>query len=229
MRVVNRMISIPIGERGETSCILSVPLGSKQKIGIIVAHGAGNDMNTPLIASFTEKLALSGYTALRFNFLYKDRGKKAPDRPETLVETWREVYRFAHDTLAGAVDSWVVAGKSMGGRVASEMVAAGLLPANRLVLLGYPLHRAGDKEKLRDTHLYKIEIPMLFFAGTRDPLCDAGKLKTVLDRLKASWNLHVIEGGDHSFHVPKSLGRPDEQIFEEVADETIRWLSLIPR
>lgn len=229
MRVVNRMISIPVGEKGETSSILSVPLESKEKTGIIVAHGAGNDMNTPLIASFAEKLALYGYTTLRFNFLYKERGKKTPDRQETLVETWQAVYRFARETLAGAIQSWVAAGKSMGGRVASQMVAGGLLPVERLIFLGYPLHPADDKEKLRDTHLYEIEIPMLFIAGTRDPLCDMGKLRTVLNSMKAPWNLHVIEGGDHSFHVAKSLGRSEEEIFEEIAGETLRWLSLSPR
>ena len=180
--MVSRKILVSVGERGQTSCILSVPVeGPREKTGIIVAHGAGNDMNTPLIASFTEKLALSGYTALRFNFLYKERGKKAPDRQETLVETWQAVHRFARETLAGAIDSWVAAGKSMGGRVASQMVAGGLLPVDGVIFLGYPLHPANDKEKLRDAHLYDIEIPLLFFAGTRDPLCDIGNLRAVLN------------------------------------------------
>ena len=112
----------------------------------------------------------------------------------------------------------------MGGRVASQMAADGLLPVDRLIFLGYPLHPAGDKEKLRDSHLYRIQAPMLFFAGTRDPLCALEKLKDVLHQLKASWQLFVIEGGDHSFHVPKSFHKTEEEIFSQIAQKSLEWL-----
>jgi len=104
------------------------------------------------------------------------------------------------------------------------MVADGLLPVDRLIFLGYPLHKAGDSDKLRDSHLYCIQDPMFFFAGTRDPLCALEKLEDVLQKLAAPWQLFVIEGGDHSFHVPKALHKTDEEIFTQVAQKSLEWL-----
>jgi len=60
----------------------------------------------------------------------------------------------------------------------------------------------GEKERMRDAHFYQIKIPMLFFAGTRDPFCDIAKLKEVLGRLDYSRHLVTIDGGNHSFDLP---------------------------
>ncbi|MEJ2363766.1 MAG: hypothetical protein P8017_03640, partial [Deltaproteobacteria bacterium] len=119
-----------------------------------------------------------------------------------------------------------VGGKSLGGRVASQMVGEGLLPADGLILLGYPLHPPGKKEKVRDSHLYRISIPTLFFAGTRDSLCDLGLLRSVLARLTAPWHLETIEGGDHSFRVPKSAGLTEKEIHQRITEKTNRWLQV---
>ena len=113
----------------------------------------------------------------------------------------------------------------MGGRIASQLVAEGRLPIDRLIFLGYPLHPPGKKDKLRDAHLYRIQIPMLFLAGTRDPLCDLEKLNAVLDKLDISWALDVIEGGDHSFKTPKSSGLNPETVFEDMLQKSIAWIS----
>ena len=88
----------------------------------------------------------------------------------------------------------------MGGRYAS-MCAADGMPAAGLVFLGYPLHPPKGAEKLRDEHLYRIEAPMLFLQGTRDPFARPEKLEPVLKKL-GKRAVHVpIEGGDHSFRV----------------------------
>ncbi len=65
---------------------------------------------------------------------------------------------------------------------------------------------------------------MLFFAGTRDPLCDVERLKMVLGRLHADWDLYTIEGGDHSFHVPKSTGMNPEDVNRCIVEKTLEWL-----
>jgi len=225
LEVRERDMLIPVGTRGVTSGVLTFPVGGQKRIAVIVAHGAGNDMNTQLITSFCRGLAASGFPALRFNFLYTEHGRKFPDRQEVLVETWEAVYLFARKELGTAIDLWFAAGKSMGGRVASQMVADNLLPVHGLIFLGYPLHPADNQEKLRDTHLYHIRIPMLFFAGTRDPLCNMVKLKGVLDNLRAPWELSVIDGGDHSFHLPKSAGLTEEDIFSRITKMSLEWLS----
>jgi hypothetical protein len=182
-------------------------------------------MQTPLVTFFCRGLAASGCPALRFNFLYAEHGRKTPDKQEILVETWESVYQCAREELGSMVDSWIAAGKSMGGRVASQMVADKLFPVHGLVFLGYPLHPPDNKERLRDAHLYQINIPMLFFAGTRDPLCNMDKLDTVLHNLRAPWDLFVVEKGDHSFHVPKSMGMTEEEIYRQIIEKTVSWLS----
>lgn len=220
-----KKITIPVDKRGATSGVLALPVREQKRTAVMVAHGAGNDMETSLVISYCRGLASSGYPALRFNFLYAEHGKKAPDKQRVLVETWESVYKYAGEELDAMADTWVAAGKSMGGRVASQMVADNLLPVHGLVFLGYPLHSPNDKQKLRDAHLYLINIPMLFFAGSRDQLCNLDKLNQVLGNLKAPWDLATIDGGDHSFHVPKSSGRTEEEIYKQVVTKTVGWLS----
>ena len=222
----NTKTTILLGDEEKVSGILSIPEGFKkgEGIGVIVAHGAGNDMTHPLLGFFSEGLAAAGYLSLRFNFPYKEKGKKAPDPPKKLDRTWLSVYEFFQTESSLSPDRIFAAGKSMGGRLASQLVAAGKLSVEGLIFLGYPLHPPGKKEKLRDSHLYSINIPMLFFAGTRDPLCNLELLKMVLKRLKAPWKLEVIDGGDHSFKLPKSYLISDKEVQTILLRKTIAWI-----
>jgi predicted alpha/beta-hydrolase family hydrolase len=220
----SKRLTISVSETESVSAVLSVPGRTEPETAVIVAHGAGNDMNNPLVVSFCEQLADAGYLAVRFNFPYKERGRKAPDRPEILAQTWRRVFYTIRDNAGYPLQKVFVAGKSMGGRVASEMLAEGSLPADGIIFLGYPLHPAGNKEKLRDQHLSQIKVPMLFFAGTRDPLCDLNLLKPVLKRLGTRAQCSVIEGADHSFNVPKTSVLTITEIYGKIAQESIRWL-----
>ena len=220
----SKRVTIFVSEREAVSAVLSIPDRTQPGTAVIVAHGSGNDMNNPLLVFFCDKLADAGYLAVRFNFPYKERGLKAPDRPEILEETWRQVLDFVKTKAGYSLQNIFAAGKSMGGRVASEMLARGSLQACGIIFLGYPLHPAGNKKKLRDQHLYQIKVPMLFFAGTRDPLCDLDLLKPILKHLgtRAQWS--VIEGADHSFNVPKSSGLTTSEIYERIARQSVRWL-----
>ncbi len=220
----SKRLTISVSDTESVSAVLSIPDQPQPETAVIVAHGAGNDMNNPLVVSFCGELAGAGYLTVRFNFPYKERGRKAPDRPEILEETWRRVFLTIRDNAGYPLQRIFVAGKSMGGRVASEMLAKGSLPADGIIFLGYPLHPAGNKEKLRDQHLTQIKVPMLFFAGTRDPLCDLNLLKPVLKRLGTRAQCSVIEGADHSFNVPKSAGFTIGEIYGKIAQESIRWL-----
>jgi predicted alpha/beta-hydrolase family hydrolase len=217
---------IPIAAGEQVSSVIAIPddYAAGQGIGVILAHGAANDMEHPLLASVAQGLAEAGCLVLRFNFLYRERGRRSPDRQEILVRTWQSVYGFLRDHPRYRPGTVVASGKSLGGRVASQMVAEGLLPVQGLVFLGYPLHPPGKKEKLRDSHLYRINIPMLFLAGTRDSLCDLELLRSVLRRLIAPWQLETIEGGDHSFRVRKSAGTTEKEIHQRITETTSRWL-----
>jgi hypothetical protein len=228
--MIIRNPSIPIGDTESVSGILSVPdnFDHKKTIGVIFAHGAANDMYNPLIRFVAQGMYQAGYLTLRFNFLYKEKGKKSPDPQAKLVQTWQSVYHFLSDHPKFSPHRIVACGKSMGGRVASQMVAEGQLSVSCLIFLGYPLHAPGKKDQLRDAHLYRIQIPMLFFAGTRDALCDLYRLNTVLDRLTAPWNLEIIEGGDHSFQVPKTHPVSQDDTHAQILQAAMSWLGRRP-
>ncbi len=220
----NEMVTIPITETEKVSGIVSIP-DSGTDTGIILAHGAGNDMNHPMLSFWADGLTKAGYLTLRFNFLYREKGRGGPDRPDVLYRAWQGAYRFLVEHPEYRSKHITAAGKSLGGRIASQMVAERKLPVERLIFLGYPLHAPGKKDRVRDGHLYEIPIPMLFFAGTRDPLCDLQLLRQVLSKLLAPWELEVIEGGDHSFHVPKSYATDPTEIYEKIVRKTVEWLS----
>ncbi len=226
MRMKFENVTIPVSAKESVSGLLGIPPGfaAGRNPAVIAAHGAGNDMHNPLLVHFSEGLCRAGYLSLRFNFPYKEKGQKAPDPQERLVQTWRAAFEFIEGHPEFGTPPIVAAGKSMGGRVASQMTADGQLSAKALVFLGYPLHAPGRKDHLRDAHLYRITVPMLFLAGTRDALCDMDLLQNVLGRLQAPWELETIEGGDHSFVLPKSIRTSDEVVCDKILQRTISWL-----
>jgi predicted alpha/beta-hydrolase family hydrolase len=145
-------------------------------------------------------MAESNVATVRFNFVYSERGRKAPDREPLLRAAWLAAFDAASSRRDG--DRPVLAGgKSLGGRIASMCVADGM-PAAGLVFLGYPLHAPGRPSADRAGHLERIDVPMLFVQGTRDALADLSLLEPVIDRLGERATLERVEGGDHSFKVP---------------------------
>jgi predicted alpha/beta-hydrolase family hydrolase len=205
------------------SSVWCVPGDYTREHGLVLAHGAGNDMSSEFLSFVHETLAARGALTVKFNFPYTERGARAPDRPPVLLATWRAVAASVRDEPVLAPRRLVLGGKSMGGRIASMAVADGE-PCAGLVFLGYPLHPAGQPGRMRVEHLPRVRVPMLFVQGTRDPLCDMQLLERTLTTLSAPVTLHRIEEGDHSFVVPKRLGRSSEEVRAEIADVIERWL-----
>jgi uncharacterized protein len=229
--MINEPTTIHIKGTGDVSAVLSGPdkPGDSRKTGVIIAHGAANDMNNSLIVAVAEGLAAAGFPTLRFNFPYKEKGKTSPDSESTLVCTWQGAVTHLLNNERFPVDRVVAAGKSMGGRIASQMVAAGQMDVEALIFLGYPLHAPGKTDKLRDSHLYAIKKRMLFFAGTRDPLCNLEKLREVLNRLPDLYDLELVDGGDHSFKLPRQSSGSAEAVYRRIADKCLQWLDRITR
>jgi hypothetical protein len=219
-------VTIPWSVDENVSGVVQVPQGFQvgHTAAVIVAHGAGNDMHNPLLVHFTQGLGRAGYLSLRFNFPYKEKGQKAPDPAEKLTQAWQAAFEFVKNHPQFGTPRIVAAGKSMGGRIASQMTADGLISPQGLIFLGYPLHPPGRKDQLRDAHLYRIKVPMLFFAGTRDTLCDLTLLKPVVRRLKGPAVLEVVEGGDHSFVLPKAFQVSEAEVYDGILKRTIAWL-----
>ena len=192
---------------------------------LILAHGAGNDMNSPFLSFVHEAVAARGVLSVKFNFPYKERRAKLPDRTPLLEATWRALIASVRDEPALAPARLFLGGKSMGGRIASQVVAAGEA-CDGLVFLGYPLHPPRRPERLRTAHLSAVASPMLFIQGTRDALCDLVLLRGVLKGLRTPSILHVIEGGDHSFHAPKRSGRSESDIQHEITEVVAGFVSV---
>lgn len=174
---------------------------------VVVAHGAGSGMEHPFLAGFTRALNEESVATLRFNFPYREAGRKFPDRPPAAIAAWRAAMAEAADRSDGE-PLWA-AGKSFGGRMASMAVAEGM-PAAGLIYLGYPLHPPGKPEKIRDEHLYGLALPMLFLQGTRDPFATRELLEAVLARIGPTAVLQWCEGGGHTFEVAGARRSPED-------------------
>jgi hypothetical protein len=225
MKLATRRRRIPLPGGGAVSAVVALPSGFKRPgrtPAIILAHGAGSDMASPFMSTVHTGLAREGWVAVKFNFPYTEARRRAPD-PRPVLE---RCYRAVVDAVAAdrtLAPPWIaIGGKSLGGRIASYVAAAGT-PVRGLVFLGYPLHPAGRPEALRADHLPGVTVPMLFVEGTRDTLCDLDRLRPVLARLPHA-SLHTIEGGDHSFRVPRRTGRADEEVWAEIVQVVARWL-----
>ena len=189
---------------------------------VVLAHGAGTDMHAPFLSALHESLANRGLLAVKFNFPYREQGRKAPDRTPRLEAAWRAVLEaLGRDPLSpGRI---FIGGRSMGGRIATHLAAAGAA-VDGLVLLGYPLHPAGRPERERSAHLQAIPCPMLFVQGSRDRLCDLDRLRQLIAILEPRARLHVIEEGDHGFAVPKRSGRTAQEVWTEIEAVVAGWI-----
>lgn len=182
-------------------------------------------MDHPFLRGFTDALNSLGVATLRFNFPYREAGRKFPDRPPAAIAAWRAAMDTARAQAEANGDSGPVwaAGKSFGGRMASMAVADGMEAAG-LVYLGYPLHPPGKPEKLRDEHLYGVATPMLFLQGTRDTFATPAILSGVVSRIGPTAVLEWVEGGDHSFAVA-GRKRPAEEVGASLAAPVARFIA----
>lgn len=216
-------IKIKISTEHSVSGALGIPEGQLRDSGVILAHGAINDMNHPLIIFVHKVLAEKGYLTLRFNFLYRELGKERPDDQQSLIECYRRAIQFLMEYEEYKIKHLFIGGKSLGGRIASYV--AGETPSiSGLIFLGYPLQIPGKMERLSDEYLYKINQPMLFISGTKDPLAPKDLLEELISRLSPKAKLHLIPKGDHSINVPKILGRSQEEVYQEISQVIYEWL-----
>ena len=191
---------------------------------LILAHGAGAPQSSAFMVDFAQGLARRGCRAVTFNFPYTEQGRRLPDRAPTLEACFRDVIAAIRARADLATGPLLIGGKSMGGRIASHLAAQGLPDLAGLVALGYPLHPPGRPEQLRALHLARIRQPILIVQGSRDALGTPEELRPVLVPLGATATLQVVEGGDHSFKVPKSGPITQAEVFERVQDEIVGWI-----
>jgi len=210
-----------VGERvGEVSGLLLRPDGAR--LLYVLAHGAGAGMRHPFLESISQRLAEQRIATLRYQFPYMEQRARRPDPPAVAAATVRAAVMEAARVAPGL--PLLAGGKSFGGRMTSTAQAEAPLAGVRgLVFLGFPLHPPGRPSDTRAEHLAQVRIPMLFLQGDRDEFAAVNSLKPVVRRLGAGATLHLVEGGDHSFHVLKRSGRTDADAMSELADVVTEW------
>jgi len=188
---------------------------------VVLGHGAGGNRHTPMLVALAGALAASGRAALLYNFPYAEARRHRPDPPPVLENATRAAGRLALEaTGARAI---VHGGRSMGGRIASQVVAAGER-ADALAFLAYPLHPPGQPARLRDAHLPRVTVPMLFLQGTRDAFARFDLLQKTVSALGPRAELVQVEDADHSFGVLKRSGRSGADVLAFVTDALLSWL-----
>jgi uncharacterized protein len=212
---------VPVGE-AETTAVFDPATSGDANVVFVCAHGAGGSMGDKGMLAASEALRARRIGVVRFNFLYKEKGSGRPDPMPRLIECMEAVVARVREELKPEI--LIIGGRSMGGRAASMMAADGFA-CDGLLLLAYPLHPAGQPEKLRDAHLPAIEVPVLCLNGTRDDLCRPDLMEQVLQRVGPNWEMHWLEAADHSFHVLKKSGRTDAEVLDEFADATREWVA----
>jgi predicted alpha/beta-hydrolase family hydrolase len=205
---------------------LAYPATARDRAGItlIIGHGAGAGQTSDFMVSLATELAARGFDALTFNFFYMQCGRRIPDPNDKLEACYRAVIETARNHAKFGRNALVIGGKSMGGRIASQIAAAGAGSLAGLVLFGYPLHPPGRPEKLRTKHLADIKAPMLFVQGSRDAFGTPHELQQFIGKLKARVKLCVVEGGDHSFKVLKSSSLTQQEVYKAIYDQVADWL-----
>ena len=220
-------LPIPL-EAGATTALVYPAQGQPLDRTLILAHGAGAGQQNVFIVSFANALAASGVSVVTFNFLYTEQRRRIPDRAPVLEACYLAVIDAVRKHVAGATSPLFIGGKSMGGRIATQVAAGNRqLEVDGIVLLGYPLHPPGKPDQLRDKHLPLVARPMLFVQGSRDAFGTPVELEPILNTLTPRPVLHVIPGGDHSFKIPGRDSDAQNEVYASIQSQIVRWMGAI--
>ena len=209
-------VDIPGGET--VTVIRDRPVSGNPLWTFVYAPGAGSNIGDPFGSRLASRLAEHEIVTVRFQFPYMEAHRRRPDRPEVLEGTWRQVMDAVRDDQL----KLAIGGRSMGGRIASQVVA-GSADADALVLFAYPLRPPNNPTKVRDTHFCDIRVPTLFCSGTRDSFGSPEELADAASKVPDS-KLLLLEGADHGFDLLKSAGRTREQVWDKAIGKFVDWL-----
>jgi predicted alpha/beta-hydrolase family hydrolase len=198
---------------------------------VLLAHGAGADMNAKALTAVADALADAKIPSLRFQYPYRAAGKKAPDRPAVLDASTRLAATELALRTKLPPERLVLGGRSMGGRYCSLIAADAEdpTPCLGLLLLGYPLHPAGKPEKLRVEHFPRMTMPTLFVSGTRDSLAGEQELIKQAAAIPGSLTFQWLETADHGFRPLKASGLSIDEVLADVAAFSVGWVQALPK
>ena len=219
-----QQFTLEVAASNEVAARLLRPPGARACY--VLAHGASAGMDHPSMRAVADGLADLGVATLRYQFPYMQRGSRRPDPPQLCHATVRAAVTAAA-RLAPDLPRFA-GGRSFGGRMTSQAQALEPLAGVRgLAFLGFPLHPAGQPGQSRAAHLAEVQVPMLFLQGSKDALADPALLSGLIARLGERATLRVMEGADHSFHVPKKSGRSDAEVRSAMLQSLVGWLDTL--
>ena len=201
------------------------PLGST----LLLGHGASAGQRDRFMVDYATGLAERGVLVVTYDFPFMEHGRQKPDSSDVLAACCRAAIIAARQCRPK--NRLFIGGKSLGGRVATEVAAAGgdeVDDLSGIVLLGYPLHPVGKRAASRGRHLLDLQVPVFFVQGTRDVFGTPDDLRDLLGALPLDSEVHVVSGGDHSFTVPKRGPLTQSQVHAEIMDDVARWIAAVP-
>ncbi len=190
---------------------------------IVLAHGAGVGMDATFMAQVAAGLVAGGHRVVRFEFPYmarrRETGKRGPpDRAPKLIESFSQAIAAAEPQ-----GPLVLAGKSMGGRLAT-MIATDQKAAG-VVVFGYPFHPPAKPENLRTDHLGDLKVPTLFCQGERDPFGTKAEVPSfkLSNHIEFCW----LPDGDHDFKPRKASGHSHDGNIAAALETSLSFLKRI--
>ena len=204
---------------------------SASNLALILGHGAGAGQRSPFMVETATGLAALGINTVTFDFPYIEQGRRVPDRPIVLHESYQAVIRSVRQELADGAQSLFIGGKSMGGRMATHLAAAQdswpgeTPPLDGVIVFGYPLNPPGGPSRVspdRVSHLLRIRVPTLIVQGTRDSFGGPDDIRRTIDAAggNPAIAVHEVTGGDHSLSV-RSKAHPQDDIDRTVFDAVL--------
>ncbi len=189
---------------------------------VVFAHGAGAGQRSPFMRRMADLLAARGLDVLTFDFPYMAAGRKLPDRAPVLEAAFHDAVAAGVAALGDATRAVVVAGKSMGGRMATHLASQpeawrAPVPLTAAVAFGYPLRPPGPRGGDRVSHLLRLSVPTLVVQGTRDTFGgpdDVRAATTGATRL----TVYPVATGDHSLKVTAASGQRQDAVDGAMAD-----------
>jgi len=163
---------------------------------LVLAPGASAGRDQGALVAIDQVLTPLGVVVRRMDFPYRRAGRKAPDKAPVLVQAVVEEAEAVAAEAGCAAAEVAVGGRSMGGRMCSLAVAEGL-PAAALVLVSYPLHPPGRRDKMRTEHFPTLSLPCLFVSGTRDAFGTPEELTAATAAIPGPVTHEWLDGRDH--------------------------------
>jgi predicted alpha/beta-hydrolase family hydrolase len=221
-------LGIPL-EAGATTA-LAYTAASPAFAALVLGHGAGAGQRSTFMVDFARAISALGVDVITFNFPYTEQRRRIPDRAPVLEACYRAVIASVHAQLPAAKRALFIGGKSMGGRIATQVAAAdSTLPIAGLVLLGYPLHPPGRPTERRDKHLPAVGRPMLFVQGARDAFGTPAEIAPVVEAIGPSASIHIVSGGDHSLKIARKDPAAQAAVYDDVQRTIVEWMRTITK